>query len=177
MLGSQSLVLHFNTQYLNCVHKRVTDLAVPAGVILLSLIDFCAAKGWPNGPTRGSPVGSRCTGPSSTIMWDTHSPKSRESPLYYGPHCYTHRRRRPPPRTRGGPERTYATPHAATRVRDQSHAHANHTRGGPDRIHRQLVTGRRYTGLTVTFPAQRKLRLSHRQAPRSRAVDPSPHLL
>ena len=25
------------------------------------------------------------------------------------------------------------------------------TRGGPDRIHRQLVTGRRYTGLTVTF--------------------------
>ena len=94
---------------------------------------------------------SRCTGPSSTIMWDTHSPKSRESPLYYGPHCYTHRRRGPPPRTRGGPERTSATPRPTTRVRDRSHAHANRTRGGPDRIHRQLVTGRRYTGLTVTF--------------------------
>ena len=92
---------------------------------------------------------SRCTGPSSTIMWDTHSPKSRESPLYYGPHCYTHRRRGPPPRTRGGPERTSATPRPTTRVRDRSHAHANRTRGGPDRIHRQLVTGRRYTGLTV----------------------------
>ena len=94
---------------------------------------------------------SRCTGPSSTIMWDTHSPKSRESLLYYGSHCYTHRRRRPPPRTRGGPERTSATPRPTTRVRDRSHAHANRTRGGPDRIHRQLVTGRRYTGLTVTF--------------------------
>ena len=30
-------------------------------------------------------------------------------------------------------------------------AHANRTRGGPDRIQCQLVTGRRYTGLTVIF--------------------------
>ena len=57
----------------------------------------------------------------------------------------------PPPGTRGGPERTSATPRPTTRVRDRSHAHANRTRGGPDRIQCQLVTGQRYTGLTVIF--------------------------
>ena len=64
----------------------------------------------------------------------------------------TSARRRDPPRIRpSAPERTYATPHAATRVRDRSHAHANRTRADTDREHRQLVTARRYTGLTVTF--------------------------
>ena len=57
------------------------------------------------------------------------------------------------------PERTYATPYADTHVRDRSYAHANRTRGGTDREHRQLVTARRYTGLTVTFsrPAESRL--------------------
>ena len=106
-------------------------------------------------------MGSWCAGPSSTIIWEGYSPKSRESPLYYGPHCYTHRRRGPPPRTRGGPERTSATPRPTTRVRDRSHAHANRTRGGPGRIHRQPVTGRRYTGLTVTFSRPTESRYTH----------------
>ena len=64
---------------------------------------------------------------------------------------YTPRRRTPPRIRASPPERTCATPHAPTRVRDRSHAHANRTRDGTDRTHRQLVTARRYTGLTVTF--------------------------
>ena len=75
------------------------------------------------------------------------------SRTYYTPRCRT------PPIRASAPERTYATPHAATRVRDRSHAHSSHTRAGTDRAHRQLVTARRYTGLTVTFsrPAESRL--------------------
>ena len=57
----------------------------------------------------------------------------------------------PPPIRAPAPERTYATPHAATHVHDRSHAHSSRTRADTNRTHRQLVTARRYTGLTVTF--------------------------
>ena len=65
----------------------------------------------------------------------------------------------PPPIRAPAPERTYATPHAATHVHDRSHAHASRTRADTNRTHRQLVTARRYTGLTVTFsrPAESRL--------------------
>ena len=49
------------------------------------------------------------------------------------------------------PEGVCATPQPAIPARDRSHAHASRTLDGPGRIHRQPVTGRRYTGLTVTF--------------------------
>ena len=56
-----------------------------------------------------------------------------------------------PPPGRLAPEGVCATPQPAIPARDRSHAHASRTLDGPGRIHRQLVTGRRYTGLTVTF--------------------------
>ena len=67
----------------------------------------------------------------------------------------------PPPDTRLQPERMSATPQPTRVVRDRSQAHANRTRGGPGRIHRQPVTGRRYTGLTVTFSRPTESRYTH----------------
>ena len=59
------------------------------------------------------------------------------------------------------PERMSATPQPTRVVRDRSHAHANRTRGGPGRRHCQPVTGRLYTGLTVTFSRPTESRYTH----------------
>ena len=102
---------------------------------------------------------SWCPGPSSTITRNTHSSKMEVVTADYVPNLL-YASTSDPPRIRASPpERTCATPHAPTRVRDRSHAHANRTRAGTDRTHRQLVTARRYTGLTVTFsrPAESRL--------------------
>ena len=102
---------------------------------------------------------SWCPGPSSIITRNTHSSKMEVVTADYVPNLL-YASTSDPPRIRASPpERTCATPHAPTRVRDQSHAHANRTRAGTDRTHRQLVTARRYTGLTVTFsrPAESRL--------------------
>ena len=57
----------------------------------------------------------------------------------------------PLPRSRRAPERTCATPQPDTLVPDRSYAHGSRTRTVPDYPSHQPVTGRRYTGLTVTF--------------------------
>ena len=69
-----------------------------------------------------------------------------------------------PPVHASAPERTCATPRPATRVRDRCHAHATHTRTGPDRVHRHLVTDRPYTGLTATFSRPTESRSEPRTA-------------
>ena len=51
--------------------------------------------------------------------------------------------RRPPPSAGSARERTHATSRPAMRLRDRSHAPTNRTRGPPDHIRRQSVTGRR----------------------------------
>ena len=60
-------------------------------------------------------------------------------------------RSHPPPGRRQAPERTCATPQSDTLVPDRSHAHGSRTWTVPDYPSHQPVTGRRYTGLTVTF--------------------------
>ena len=106
-------------------------------------------------------MGSWCAGPSSTIIWEGYSPKSRKFPLLKCPPLLYASMSGPPPDTRLQPERMSATPQPTRVVRDRSHAHANRTRGGPGRIHRQPVTGRRYTGLTVTFSRPTESRYTH----------------
>jgi len=54
--------------------------------------------------------------------------------------------RRPPPSAGSARGRTHATSRPAMRLRDRSHAPTNRTRGPPDHIRRQSVTGRRFTG-------------------------------
>ena len=78
---------------------------------------------------------------------------------YYGMYSYFGPTSDPPPIRASAPERTYATPHAVTRVRDRSYTHVNRIRTGTGRIHHQVVTGPRYTGLTVIFsrPAESRL--------------------
>ena len=56
-----------------------------------------------------------------------------------------------PSRGRRPPERTCATPRPDTLVPDGSYAHGSRIRTVRDYPSRQPVTGRRYTGLTVTF--------------------------
>ena len=51
--------------------------------------------------------------------------------------------RGPPPSAGSARERTHATSRPAMRLRDRSHAPTNRTRGLPDHIRRQSVTGRR----------------------------------
>ena len=65
----------------------------------------------------------------------------------------------PPPTRTSALELTCASPRSTILVRDRSHAHASRTRADTNRTHRQLVTARRYTGLTVTFsrPAESRL--------------------
>ncbi len=57
----------------------------------------------------------------------------------------------PLPGGRRAPERTCATPQSDTLVPDRSHAHGSRTWTVTDYHSHQTVTGRRYTGLTVTF--------------------------
>ena len=57
----------------------------------------------------------------------------------------------PLPGGRRPPELTCATPRPDTLVPDGSHAHGSRPRSAPDYPSHQLVTGRRCTGLTVTF--------------------------
>ncbi len=57
----------------------------------------------------------------------------------------------PLPGGRRAAELTCVTPRPDTLVPDRSHAHGSRTRTVPDYPSHQPVTGRRYTGLTVTF--------------------------
>ena len=57
----------------------------------------------------------------------------------------------PLPRGRRAPELMCVTPRPDTLVPDGFYAHGSRTRTVPDYPSHQPVTGRRYTGLTVTF--------------------------
>ena len=89
------------------------------------------------------------------IPWGMHrdglEPKTRVKLMKISIRTGTALQTAPLPRGRLAPEGVCATPQPAIPARDRSHAHASRTLDGPGRIHRQPVTGRRYTGLTVTF--------------------------
>ena len=72
---------------------------------------------------------------------------------------YTLRCPDPPPTRTSALELTCASPRSTILVRDRSHARDNRIRTCTGRIHHQVVTGSRYTGLTITFsrPAESRL--------------------
>ena len=76
---------------------------------------------------------------------------NRSVPLEISPHCYTLRCPGPPRMSATARERTYVAARRATRVGDRSHAQSSRRGTGTNHIRHQEVTGRRYTGLLVTF--------------------------
>ena len=109
---------------------------------------------------------SWCACPSSTIARDTHSAKvqvesvRKVTNLQYAPTS-------DPPQIRASaPERTWATPQPDMRLCDRSHAHSSRPRTASNFPSHQSVTGRRPTGLTVTFSRPFDGPLERRPSPR-----------
>jgi len=87
--------------------------------------------------------------------------RSGMSRTYYMSRC-----RRPPLPGASAPERTWATPQPDRRLCDRSHAHSSRPRTASNFPSHQSVTGRRPTGLTVTFSRPFDGPLERRPSPR-----------